>query len=168
MRGARVVALLLACAGAAQAQQPPAGMGAPDATCPLGAAKLESWRAGFARIYGDWRSHRGLGPAARDAAVEAAAQDWAETLAATGSLTHTDLAGQGAGGRLTAAGLAWGLAAENLAKGDVAGPAGLLELWRRSQPHRANLAAFGVSRHGLGLACGADGLPVFVLDLADG
>ena len=143
-RAALALALALAASGAA--------------ACPQGAEERAAFREAFAAELDAWRAERGLAALRPDPGAQAAAQQWAERLAAEGRLTHRGPDGAGVGARLSAAGVGWRTAAENLAAGDIAGPAALLRLWEESPDHRANLALAEVSRAGLGLACGAEGL----------
>ncbi|MEO1689093.1 MAG: hypothetical protein AAFU61_14440, partial [Pseudomonadota bacterium] len=57
--------------------------------------------------------------------------------------------------------------AENLAKGSIATPGGLLGLWIDSPGHRANLERPGVRTYGIGLACPGDGDEVRSTSIAE-
>ncbi|SFI63513.1 CAP domain-containing protein [Albimonas pacifica] len=128
------------------------------AACPRDAEARAAFRETFSTLLSDWRAARGLAPLRVDPGAQAAAQAWAERLAAQGRLAHRGPDGAGVGERLSAAGVGWRTAAENLAAGPIADAAALLALWEESPGHRANLASAEVSRAGLGLACGGDGL----------
>ncbi|WP_339949145.1 CAP domain-containing protein [uncultured Albimonas sp.] len=136
------------------------------AGCPDAGPARAAYRHAFAQALGDWRAARGLARLRPDAGVETAAQRWAERLAAEGRLAHRAPDGAGVGDRLSAAGVPWRRAAENLAAGPLADPRALLALWEGSPAHRRNLAAEDLSRAGLGIACRPDGDVVAALALA--
>ncbi|MDF2232302.1 CAP domain-containing protein [Albimonas sp. CAU 1670] len=134
--------------------------------CPPTPAAAEALRTDFAVALDRLRGGEDLAPVPRAPRIEAAAQDWAGRLAAMERLSHRDAEGRGVGDRLTAAGVAWRFAAENLAAGDLPDAAALLALWVESPAHRRNLLAPEAARHGLGAACDGRGRPVFALMLA--
>lgn len=103
------------------------------------------------------RDGRGLGTLRADAALNRAARDHAEELAARRTLDHTSTnpARRTMAMRIDAAGGAWSRAAENLA--NVSGPASevatrTVRMWLRSEGHRRNLLEPAYTHTGVGIA----------------
>ena len=109
------------------------------------------------------REASGLHALRADAALNRAARDHAEELAARRTLDHmsTNPARRTMAMRIDAAGGAWSRAAENLA--NVSGPASdvatrTVALWQRSEGHRRNMLEPAYTHTGVGIAIDARGV----------
>jgi uncharacterized protein YkwD len=106
------------------------------------------------------RVARGLDPLCANAKLAAFAQQGADLMAASGSLTHRDLdAAMGS--------LAVSTIGENLFVGPAGASATDVDAaWMASAPHRANVLSVGFSAAGVGVATGADGRVWLAVDFA--
>ncbi|HEY7177064.1 MAG TPA: CAP domain-containing protein [Micromonosporaceae bacterium] len=95
--------------------------------------------------------------------LQAAAQSYAEHLAADGQFSHTD--GSQIGDRVTAAGYDWQTVGENLGLGQTT-PADVLAAWMASPDHRAVMLNPAFVDVGIGIATRSDGRVVWCVDLA--
>jgi uncharacterized protein YkwD len=102
------------------------------------------------------RREAGLAATTQDARLARAARAIAEDNAKRGELDHVDATGGTLRSRATAEGYVFRIVAENLAVGTQDG-AHVIELWRASPEHRANLLNAGTIHHGLARVRGADG-----------
>jgi uncharacterized protein YkwD len=106
----------------------------------------------------DFRRRHGRGEVASDARLAAAARDFARYMAAHGKLSH-EADGRKAGERITAHGYRYCMYAENISyQHDTAGfetarlAAGLLDGWKESAGHRANMLKREAVHTGVGVA----------------
>ncbi|MCM0020550.1 MAG: CAP domain-containing protein, partial [Tagaea sp.] len=102
------------------------------------------------------RREAGVAPTTPDSRLARAARAIAEDNAARGELDHVDAKGGTLRSRAMAENYAFRLVAENLAMGTQDG-ARVIELWRHSPEHRANLLQAGAVHHGLARVRGPDG-----------
>lgn len=91
------------------------------------------------------RAQYGLRPLEVDPALMRVAQDWAEAMAARGSLGHENFMG-----RIKAA-TPFSAAGEDVDEGQVS-VAGVMRAWMASPPHRANILGANFNRCGVGRA----------------
>lgn len=98
-----------------------------------------------------------------NAELQAAAQSYAEHLAADGQFSHTD--GSQIGDRVTAAGYDWQTVGENLGLGQPT-PAEVVAAWMASPDHRAVMLNPAFVDIGIGIAMRSDGRIVWCIDLA--
>jgi uncharacterized protein YkwD len=124
-----------------------------DADC----SRVDAWRGGLAAVLGK----AAAGPVERDPALERFADRRAAAVARAGRLDHAGLPEAAVSSGLEACPLS-----ELLSSGPLAGPEALLDRWRASPAHRALLEDPRATRHGLGVACPAEGPPVQALILA--
>jgi uncharacterized protein YkwD len=97
------------------------------------------------------RAANGLAPLCGNAKLSGVAQNWANWMAAHGSLTHQDLNG-------LVGGLGFSTMAENILMGPGNMSATEMEVaWMNSPNHRANILSGAYSAAGVGIAIGADG-----------
>ena len=97
------------------------------------------------------RAANGLPPLAWNNQLGGFAQNWANQMAASVSLTHQNLAALIGGTGFTTMG-------ENILDGPGNLSAGAMEsLWMNSAPHRANILNGAFKAAGVGLAISADG-----------
>lgn len=117
----------------------------------VGALVLSGCLAGNAQSFVDrtnqLRASKGIAALANHAVLDAKAQSWAETLAARGTLAHSDLADGLAGVR-------WRSLGENLASGSASGDwtRSLHDALVRSPVHHANLVDRRFTHMGVGVA----------------
>lgn len=107
------------------------------------------------------RAANGIGPVGNDAQLDALAQNWAQQLAAAGSLSHQDL------NALLASPLmaGWRQLTENVFQGGPSATNALVEnAWLASSGHRANILDPGVDRVGVGVAHDGAGNTYVVAD----
>lgn len=123
-------------------------------------------------LINDYRSARGIGPLAADATLARVAERHGEDMASRGYFAHVTPEGGDLGHRLWNAGYRFIVAAENLARGYRAATA-VLEGWRGSACHRANLLRDDVSHAGIAVVGSGDATadrhaagPVWVLVVA--
>jgi len=103
-----------------------------------------------------------LAPLSMNSKLQAAAQAYAEHLAADGQFSHTD--GSQLGDRITAAGYQWSAVGENLGLGQRS-PAEIVAGWMNSPGHRANMLNADYVDAGVGIATRPDGQIIWCLDL---
>ena len=94
--------------------------------------------------------------------LQAAAQAYAEHLAADGQLSHTD--GSRLGDRVADAGYRWSTVGENLARGPS--PADAVSAWMANAVDRANMLNPAFVDIGIGIAIRPDGQIVWCIDIA--
>ncbi len=105
----------------------------------------------FGEALNAYRASAGRGPVAPDPELTAAAQAYAQTMAATGHFAHRGPDGSSSGTRARQAGCSWGAAAENIAWGQRS-ESEVLQGWADSAGHRRNMLNAGYTRFGLGRA----------------
>jgi uncharacterized protein YkwD len=115
-----------------------------------GAAELKPQDELLAAI-NTFRLSQGLRPLVRSGALERAAKDHSADLARWGQLDHRGSDGADLRERLTRAGYAFSLAAENLAYGQTTAQETLAH-WLQSPGHRRNLLLEDVREAGVGYA----------------
>lgn len=103
-----------------------------------------------------------VAPLSMSSKLQAAAQAYAEHLAADGQFSHTD--GSQLGDRITAAGYQWSAVGENLGLGQRS-PAQIVAAWMASPGHRANMLNPDYVDVGVGIATRPDGQIIWCLDL---
>jgi hypothetical protein len=124
-----------------------------------GAARAETreWLAtahGYAVQVNQLRLQHNLPPLKLNLQLCDAAQAYAETLAQTGAIAHTDAHGRRADYRASAAGYFYHRLGENLAAGQPTWEHAL-QAWLNSPDHRANLLTPDYRELGVGFAAGA-------------
>jgi uncharacterized protein YkwD len=102
------------------------------------------------------RAKEKLPPLKANPLLFAAARKHSENMAKKGELSH-DLDGKSPFDRITAEGYLWSRAGENIANGDALTPAGALQVWMHSPPHRANILKADYQEIGIGIARTAKG-----------
>jgi uncharacterized protein YkwD len=102
------------------------------------------------------RQALGLPALALDGGLTRAAQGHAEDMAARGYYEHTAPEGTAFSERLTAAGVDWSSAGENIAK-QTSTPREVVQAWNASPAHEANIASATFTIAGYGLAPADDG-----------
>ena len=129
---------------------------------------LPQTEAVIATMTNAFRVDSKLAPVAPNAALHLAAQAFADYLARTGTFSHT-ADGHRPAERTQAAGYASCMVAENIAMHQSRlgfGPADLarrvVEGWKTSAAHRANLLQPGVTETGIGIAQSNDPVPKFL------
>ena len=139
---------------------------------PVVAPDLPQAEAAIVAMTNAFRIENKLGPVAPNAALQAAAQAFADYLARTGAFSHT-ADGHPPLERAKAAGYKPCFIAENIAMRQV-GPeseqglaaAGLarriIEGWMASAPHRVNLLTAGATDVGIGIALSGDAVPKII------
>lgn len=95
----------------------------------------------------------------------AAAQFFADDMAAKGYFDHKDKAGLWPWDRIKLAGYAWGEAGEDIAWGQTSGEQ-VVEDWKNSPGHWAQIIHPSYTEFGVGCAMGPGGRLFWVLDLA--
>lgn len=99
------------------------------------------------------RSEQGLAPLAWDSRPHGIARDWSAHLLEIGRLEHNRRYGE----QLTAAGVPWTTAGENLGRGDAAR---MFDLWMESSTHRPNILSTAFTS--FAVACISDGTEMWV------
>lgn len=155
MRGRAVILALsvVAALGSASASNPASAQQAADALVLVGGTSSSSSAAGmnFGEALNAYRASAGRGPVAPDPELTAAAQAYAQTMAATGHFAHRGPDGSSSGARARQAGCSWRAAAENIAWGQRS-ESEVLQGWADSAGHRRNMLNAGYTRFGLGRA----------------
>lgn len=105
----------------------------------------------FGEALNAYRASAGRGPVAADPELTAAAQAYAQTMAATGQFAHRGPDGSSSGTRARQAGCSWRAAAENIAWGQQS-ESEVFQGWADSAGHRRNMLNAGYTRFGLGRA----------------
>ncbi|MCP8940585.1 CAP domain-containing protein [Alsobacter sp. SYSU M60028] len=162
MRVSGFLALLLLGPGLvipAMAEQPSARPAAAKAVT----AKSTSLSDASATAISVFRRANGLGPVKSDPQLAAAARTQAQAMAAAGVMSHD--VGGGFSSRIRQAGIRAGVASENVAMGQ-ASLGEVMESWKASPGHRANLLSRSATRIGLARVDGAGGRPFWALILA--
>ena len=111
------------------------------------------------------RQANGMGPLSPDARVTAAAQAHSADMAARNTMSHTGANGSNAGGRLSAAGVAWRTYGEVVAAGQTSAQAAV-NGWMNSPPHRQVILHPGLTHAGVGYAVSAAGRTYWTVDFA--
>lgn len=158
----RMLAILLLCGACTMPGGVPVRTEPPAPAAPGDASVSEVARGVIAAVNGA-RHARGAGPLTEDAALDRAAREHSQELAARRTLDHqsTSPARQTMTMRIEAAGATWTRAAENLASmtarpADV--PAGTVRMWLESDGHRANMLEPDYTHTGVGVAMDARGV----------
>ena len=105
----------------------------------------------FATNFAALRTGAGLDRLVPDAGLTRAAQAHAQDMETNSYFSHTGLDGSRPAARARAQGVCYSLLAENIANG-VTTEAEVVEIWRASPPHRANMLARTANSYGLGRA----------------
>lgn len=105
--------------------------------------------AAFSNALNAYRASAGRGPVVADPELTAAAQAYAQTMAATGHFAHQGPDGSSSGTRARQAGCSWRAAAENIAWGQRS-ESEVLQGWADSAGHRRNMLNASYTRYGLG------------------
>lgn len=124
-----------------------------DETLSMAAQVLERTNA--------FRAENGQAPLSLNAELTAAAQAYAERMAAEGFFSHTSPDGTTVGERITDAGYNWRTYGENIAYGYASADA-VMQGWIGSAGHRANLLNAGFKDLGVGYAESRSGTPYWV------
>ncbi len=125
----------------------PAACGADDA--PL-APEIPADVGQFVALVNDHRVSVGCGTLTWSAEVASVAQAHSDDMVERDFFSHTNPDGQSPFDRLSAAGVDYSRAAENIAWGYASAQA-VLDGWLQSAGHRANLENCALTHHGLGL-----------------
>lgn len=149
-----VLALSVAAAlGSGLSLSPAAAQEAADSLVLVGGSSSSSSAAGmnFGEALNAYRASAGRGPVMADPELMAAAQAYAQTMAATGNFAHRGPDGSSSGTRARQAGCSWRAAAENIAWGQRS-ESEVLQGWADSAGHRRNMLNASYTRFGLGRA----------------
>lgn len=154
---------ILLLSGAALALALPSAPASAAVSCPGADTTISALTLGSARdavlcIVNAERTARGLNALAQDGALERAAQGHSEDMVTRGFFDHVGPDGRDAGGRIDAAGYAWGAYAENIAAGQST-PRRVMAAWMNSAGHCRNILDPGVTELGVGVAALAATLP---------
>lgn len=134
---------------------------------PAGCAPAPEARATETRLLAlvnAFRAENGLRPVRASARLASIAQAHACDNAARGSFDHVGSDGSTLQARLARGGYGWWAAAENTGLGFYHSPERMVQFWKDSPGHRANLLHPDVTEAGLGLTGGSR--PAWVLNLA--
>jgi len=101
------------------------------------------------KLVNDFRAENGLPPVKLDDRMNQAAQKHSDFMAETAQISHTGRNGSKAHERMTAEGVSWRTAAENVAAGQQT-PEQVVQDWINSPGHRANLLNADATIMGLG------------------
>ncbi|WP_101254912.1 CAP domain-containing protein [Streptomyces barkulensis] len=112
------------------------------------------------------RAAAGCRPVTADARLARAAEDYSDTMAASGVLSHTGPDGSTMAGRVEAAGYAWSNLGENIAQGQP-DAASVMKAWMNSPGHRANILNCAFEELGVGVHFG-DGGPWWTQNFGTG
>ncbi len=125
----------------------------PDSLVLVGGSSSSSSAAGmnFGDALNAYRASAGRGPVVADPELTAAAQTYAQTMAATGHFAHRGPDGSNSGARARRAGCSWRAASENIAWGQRS-ESEVLQGWADSAGHRRNMLGANYTRFGLGRA----------------
>jgi uncharacterized protein YkwD len=115
-------------------------------TTPVTAATRAEVRSAVVCLIDQQRVEHGLPAVASNADLSRSAQDWTQTMVHSGEFTH----GADFAARITAAGLKWSSAGENIATGFVT-PAQVVAAWMASLGHCQNILNPGFSQVGIGV-----------------
>lgn len=107
----------------------------------------------MARLVNDHRALVGCAPLSWDDELARVASAHSRDMVERGYVDHTTPDGLTFVDRLSAVGVAYSLAAENIAVGSSDASA-VVELWLRSTGHRANIEQCRFDRHGAGMVDG--------------
>lgn len=126
-------------------------------------AEAEPMQARVLALVNAFRAQQGLPALRASARIAGVAQGHACDNAARASISHQGSDGSSLGQRLNRGGYRWWAAAENTGLGFVDSPERMVEFWKNSPLHRANLLNSDVTEAGLGFTGGAR--PAWVLNL---
>jgi uncharacterized protein YkwD len=104
----------------------------------------------FVELMNAHRTSMGLAPLAWDAGVAAVAQAHSEDMVARSFFSHTNPDGESPFDRLSAAGITYTAAGENIAYGYPTASS-VLTAWLGSDGHRRNIENANYTHHGVGL-----------------
>ncbi|MFB7864835.1 CAP domain-containing protein [Streptomyces sp. NPDC056069] len=124
---------------------------------PAGSSEVDE----VVRLVNVERAAAGCKALAVDADLTQAAQDYSDSMAATGNFSHTGTDGSQPQDRIEAAGYTWSRSGENIAKGQ-ADAAAVVDAWMHSPGHRANILNCGFTEIGVGVT--TDGGPWWTQD----
>jgi putative cell wall-binding protein len=113
-------------------------------TAPPGSAHAAAQEDQVFSLLNEQRAAAGLSPLLRDGTLEAAAEEWANTMASTGSFVHSTNEWRAA--RIPAG---WNTNGENIAFGYTT-PAAVMDGWMNSPGHRENILRSTFTRVGIG------------------
>jgi uncharacterized protein YkwD len=152
------VLILLAVLAAPAGARLPAAVSAhqaracPNATRPATRSTIPAMRAAVLCLINEQRAAQGLPPLRADDRLNDSAQSWSNRMVATHSFSH----GANFAGRISAAGLKWSSAGENIATGFMT-PRQVVNSWMSSTGHCENILSptfrdvgTGVNRHAIG------------------
>lgn len=144
----RIRSLLLCAVLSAACQQqifiqPPSTRPAPTDA----AAEVRS----FTTLVNRHRQTIGCAPLQWDAQIAAVAQAHSEDMVRNNFFSHTNKRGQSPFDRLSAAGVKYSSAAENIAYGQTTAQQ-VLQSWLTSSGHRQNIETCSYTKHGVGMA----------------
>ncbi|MFP8882843.1 CAP domain-containing protein [Streptomyces mangrovi] len=138
------------------------GAGAPGADAPEDSGP----QAQVLALVNRERAAAGCRPVTADARLTRAAEDYSDTMAASGVLSHTGPDGSTMAGRVEAAGYAWSNLGENIAQGQP-DAASVMKAWMNSPGHRANILNCAFEELGVGVHFG-DGGPWWTQNFGTG
>ncbi|SFL56092.1 CAP domain-containing protein [Streptomyces pini] len=138
------------------------GAGAPGADAPEDSGP----QAQVLALVNRERAAAGCRPVTADAQLTRAAEDYSDTMAASGVLSHTGPDGSTMAGRVEAAGYAWSNLGENIAQGQP-DAASVMKAWMNSPGHRANILNCAFEELGVGVHFG-DGGPWWTQNFGTG
>ncbi|CAL9344872.1 hypothetical protein SUDANB106_00352 [Streptomyces sp. enrichment culture] len=139
------------------------GAGAPGADT---APKESGPEAQVLALVNKERAAAGCGPVTADARLTRAADDYSDTMAVSGVLSHTGPDGSTMADRVEAAGYAWSNLGENIARGQADARA-VMDAWMNSPGHRANILNCAFEELGVGVHFG-DGGPWWTQNFGTG
>jgi len=105
-----------------------------NATAPVGAVSRKATKAAVVCLINKQRTDRGLPALHESGLLDRSAQQWTNTMVATGAFTH----GANFAGRISAVGFHWSSAGENIATGFLT-PRAVVAGWMASTGHCQNI-----------------------------
>lgn len=124
--------------GCEDAGSVPASAEAAEGAAPASTRAPLSLESELLRRVNEYRVARGLNALVESSALRDVARAYSFRMRSSGHFHHESPDGAGLKERLNAAGVAWTVAGENLAK-DISAPEAVLFAWLNSPDHRANL-----------------------------
>jgi len=145
------VAVLFSCSSKKKSSsRPSTGTGTGTGT-DTGTVDIPKYEQDVLDIVNQERASGGLGALQWDDATAAVARAYSETMRDTNHFDHTGLDGSTMTTRLSAGGVTYSAAGENIARGQTT-PSAVMTAWMNSDGHRANIMNGQFTHIGVGLA----------------
>jgi uncharacterized protein YkwD len=150
LRTAAGLAALLAAAGCGMMSASQAGASGETASSQPAMSPADAAQR-VAQLVNQHRAQVGCPALTWDDGAARVAQAHSEDMRRRNFFSHTNPEGKSPFDRLDAAGIAWSVAAENIAQ-DPRGPDAVVRGWLVSPGHRANIENCRLTRHGVGVS----------------